>query len=365
MEHTRGVCFVGASARGGKEIPRIFARWTDVGSSLDSILTAGNVHCQLNSLHRHEVFCFEVRDLGGLGAAGARKRRPSSHNKKGGGNRRTLKPFWSARGALRRRACRRSPALASLVLARARARSGSPSLLSFNCFSLSRWPSFGLLFFLSFVSCRNDSNGGQGIPLSARPSPFLRKSPQTILSTTTSFTQFRIPTMDFLGPLVYMETNSSRNSINGETPLANDRIIGLDDDEHNSSTASNIYSADEQIIRQRGRRSPQKSSLDDYEQVREQYSKIISSNRNLFTARNQSTNVSPPSSQQSRPAQSLRFNLNSSISSSKSSQSIDSLGSSVGHSRRKSLLRTPIKKRLKRNANVLSQLRKSNKRRSR
>lgn len=133
------------------------------------------------------------------------------------------------------------------------------------------------------------------------------------------------------------------------TMLYEDLNNSLQDDELNSS----IYSADEQIIQQRGRRSPQKSSsLSDYEQAREHYVNLTL-NRNLFPV---TKHLQQPDSPKSNP--------NSSISSSKSSQSPNS-----PHSRkpvkRKSLLRTPIKKRLKRHVNVLSQLRQSNKRRFR
>lgn len=103
---------------------------------------------------------------------------------------------------------------------------------------------------------------------------------------------------------------------------------------HGSSTS--IYSADEQIIQLRSR--PKESALNDFEQL-------------LFTNLKQHCPPSQPDSPQSKQSQ--------------SSLSIDSPGSSIGSEKRRSLLRTPIKKRLKRHVNVLSQLRQSHKRRFR
>lgn len=173
--------------------------------------------------------------------------------------------------------------------------------------------------------------------------------------------------MDFLGPLSFIENNLSRSSAISDTPLSDERNVSVDDDEHNTSTASTVYSADEQIIRQRGPRSPHKNHrLRDYEQAREEIIRLTS-NRNLFPPRNQqsitSDHCSPPGSQGLKAHhQALKFDLSlSPISSSKQ----PSASPTPAQVRRRSLLRTPIKKRLRRNANVLSQVRKSHCRRYR
>lgn len=106
-------------------------------------------------------------------------------------------------------------------------------------------------------------------------------------------------------------------------------------DGHNSSTASTIYSAEEQIIRQRGRRSTHLQN----NSATKINPKTVNKNNNTHVE---------PLQPHNRPKYSTQFkDLKQALS-----------------AKRKSLLRTPVKKRLKRHASILSQVRQSNRRRS-
>lgn len=126
---------------------------------------------------------------------------------------------------------------------------------------------------------------------------------------------------------------------------------------NNRSGSVSVYSAEEQIIQQRGRRSPKKKSLNEQHlsELNFQHLQHIPASRNLFLNIKQVCMRSPD------PKQQQKFNqLNSSIESTSDGNICNTSNYSV---RRKSLLRTPVKRRLRRHVGVLPKLRKSDKRR--
>jgi len=117
------------------------------------------------------------------------------------------------------------------------------------------------------------------------------------------------------------------------------------------------YSAEEQVIRQRGRRMPKKKILQELHQIgqsqQENLGKLISS-RDLFLKVKQNSMCSPESkSKNSQSSPDHKLIQNHALVARLRNESC----------KRKSLLRTPVKRRLRRNVDILSQVRKSDKRR--
>lgn len=139
-----------------------------------------------------------------------------------------------------------------------------------------------------------------------------------------------------------METLADNTSINvivqnNSVNSSVDSDMSFTSDGHNSSKASTIYSAEEQIIRQRGRRSSQ-----------------LKSNNATTNGSKTTNNIKNNGTSHIEPLQPHNRT--------KHSTQIKDLKQSLS-ARRRSLLRTPVKKRLKRHASILSQVRQSNRRR--
>lgn len=153
--------------------------------------------------------------------------------------------------------------------------------------------------------------------------------------------------------------NSSVDSGDGQ-PDVNTSDSGIDfgttfNNNLSLTNTDTSFSAEEQIIQQRGRRMSKKKALHELFQVEQKqqqqhYTRLISS-RELFMKIKQSSMNSPDS--KSQQLQSSPRNNGNALQPTASDSNV----------RRKSLLRTPVKRRLRRNVDILSKLRKSGKRR--
>jgi len=136
-------------------------------------------------------------------------------------------------------------------------------------------------------------------------------------------------------------------------PAANDHNAYSDNISFNSSSIS-VYSAEEQIIQQRGRRSPRKISFNDHYQSLQHHQPQQSQNNNdLFLSLKQTSMQSPDAKTIYYHSQNSTNSLED-IDNGNASSRLSSTSSSNEYSCRKgrrnlnkSLLRTPVKRRLK------------------
>lgn len=146
-------------------------------------------------------------------------------------------------------------------------------------------------------------------------------------------------------------TSTSSNDI---TTASSTDLSFSDVNRLSSSSNESIYSAEEQIIRQRGSRLSKKKALQelcqtDNQQLQQQHIHLISSTQEFLRFKQTCMN-SPDSKGKHSPS-------SKAVSHCKQNLNYFSTG------RRKSLLRTPVKRRLRKNAHILPKLRKSDNRR--
>lgn len=130
----------------------------------------------------------------------------------------------------------------------------------------------------------------------------------------------------------------------------------------NTSTTSSrisIYSADEQVIRQRGRRSTSQIR----ENISVAFQKTIANSTTTTTTTSTNTNLCNITNNNNNDSTHIEP-LQPHNRSKYTTQIKDLKQQQQAGIKRKSLLRTPVKKRLRRHASILSQVRQSNRRRS-
>lgn len=132
-----------------------------------------------------------------------------------------------------------------------------------------------------------------------------------------------------------------------DSSVANTSHNVQSDNSFNNRSSISVYSAEEQIIQQRGRRSPKKKSFNDLQQQFEQLQQHLQNHQkqHFVTSRDLFLKIKQIS-MRSPDAKKKYYNL-----------AIEASG------KRKSLLRTPVKRRLRRHVDILPKLRKSDKRR--